>query len=327
MRTKVIVALLVVFIPAAICNVEAQQPAKIPKVGFLVVTPRSFFTDRMESFQQGLQSLGYIEGKNVNIEYRYAEGQLERLPELAKELVAANVDVIVTTSRPGILAVKSATRIIPIVFSGVQDPVAMGIIDSLARPGGNATGLSILAPELGGKRLEILKETVPRVVRVAFFLGPGQGVGGVAVEATHSAARGLGLQLKPLNVRDSKDVDKAFETALAEKVQCILTNPSPVLNTHRLRIVELATKNRLPGMYAAPEFVEAGGLMSYTPSYTEQFRRAAVYVEKILKGAKPADLPVEQPMKFDFVVNLKTAKQIGITIPPNVLVRADRVIK
>jgi putative ABC transport system substrate-binding protein len=327
MRKEIIVALLAIFSSAAICTVGAQQPTKIPTVGFLVVAPRSFFTDRIESFRQGLQSLGYIEGKAINIEYRYAEGKLDRLPELAKELVAANVDVIVTTSRPGILAVKSATRTIPIVFSGVQDPVAMGLIDSLARPGGNATGLSILAPELGGKRLEILKETVPRVVRVAFFLGPSQGVGGDAVEATRSAARGLGLQLKPLNVRDSKDLDKAFETAIAEKVQCILTNPSPVINTHRLRIVELATKNRLPGMYAAPEFVEAGGLMSYTPSYTEQFRRAAVYVDKILKGAKPADLPVEQPMKFEFVVNLKTAKQIGLTIPQWTLMKADRVIR
>jgi putative ABC transport system substrate-binding protein len=315
-----------VMLLAVAVTAQAQQPTKIPKVGFLVVTPQSFFADRIESFRQGLRSLGYVEGKNITIEFRYAEGKLDRLPELAKELVAINVNVIVTTSRPGVLAVQSATRTIPIVFGGIQDPVTAGIIDSLARPGGNATGLSILGPELGGKRLELLKETVPKVTRVAFLLGPGQGVRD-AVEPTHSAARGLGLQLRPHNVRDSVDVDKAFETAIAEKVQCILTNPSPVVNTHRLRIVELATKNRLPGMYAAPEFVEAGGLMSYTPSYTEQLRRAAVYVDKLLKGAKPADLPVEQPMKFEFIVNLKAAKQIGLTIPPNVLVRAGRVIK
>jgi putative ABC transport system substrate-binding protein len=307
---------------------QAQRPTKIPKIGFLVVPPQSFFADRMESFRQGLQKLGYVEGENIIIEYRYAEGKLDRLPELAKELVAVKVDVIVTTSTQSVVAVKSATRSIPIVFGGVQDPVAAGIIDSLARPGGNATGLSILAPELGGKRLELLKEAVPRVTRVALFWSPGaQGVGGDAVKATHSAARGLGLQLKSLEVRESKDVEKAFETAIAEKAQCILTNPSPVINTHRLRIVELAIKHRLPGMYAAPEFVDAGGLMSYTPSYTEQFRRAAVYVDKILKGTKPSDLPVEQPMKFDFWINLKTAKQIGLTIPPNLLVRADKVIR
>jgi putative ABC transport system substrate-binding protein len=328
MRREIIVALLALFVLATTFPVEAQQPTKTPKVGFLVVPPQSFFADRMQSFRQGLKSLGYVEGKNILIEYRYAEGKLDRLPELAKELVAVKVDVIVTTSTQSVVAVKNATRTIPIVFGGVQDPVAAGIIDSLARPGGNATGLSILAPELGGKRLELLKEAVPRATRVAFFWSPGaQGVGSDAVKATHTAARGLGLQLKSLEVRESKDVDKAFETAIAEKVQCILTNPSPVINTHRLRIVELATKNRLPGMYAAPEFVDAGGLMSYTPSYTEQFRRAAVYVDKILKGAKPGDLPVEQPMKFEFVVNLKTAKQIGLTIPPNVLVRADKVIR
>jgi ABC-type uncharacterized transport system substrate-binding protein len=313
---------------ASVRLANAQQPAKIPKIGFLVVPPQSFFADRMESFRQGLESLGYVEGKNIIIEYRYAEGKLDRLPELAKELVGVKIDVIVTTSTQGVVAAKNATRTIPIVFGGVQDPVAGGIIDSLAQPGGNATGLSILATELGGKRLELLKEAVPRVTRVAFLWGPGpQGVASDAVRATHSAARTLGLQLTSLEVREPKDVEKAFEATSEKRLQALLTNPSASINSHRTRIVELATKKRLPGMYAAPEFVEVGGLMSYTPSYTDQFRRAAVYVDKILKGTKPADLPVEQPMKFEFIINLKAAKQIGLTIPPNVLARADKVIK
>jgi putative tryptophan/tyrosine transport system substrate-binding protein len=307
---------------------EAQQPNKVPKIGFLVVPSRSFFADRMESFRQGLHSLGYVEGKNILIEYRYAEGKLDRLPELAKELVGLKVDVIVTTATQSVLALKNATRTVPIVFAAVQDPVAAGIIDSLAQPGGNATGLSILAPELGGKRLELLKEVVPRANRVAFFWNPGpQGVASDAVKATHTAAHALGLQLKSLEVRDSKDFEKAFDAALGERVQSLLTNPSPFINTHHRRIIEFATKNRLPAMYAGPEFVDAGGLMSYAPNYTDQFRRAAVYVDKILKGAKPADLPVEQPTKFEFIINLKAAKQIGLTIPPNVLARADKVIK
>jgi putative ABC transport system substrate-binding protein len=308
--------------------VQAQQPSKVSKIGFLVVPSRSFFADRMESFRQGLKSLGYVEGKNILIEYRYAEGKLDRLPELAKELVGVKVDVIVTTSTPSVLAAKNATGTIPIVFATVQDPVADGIIDSLARPGGNATGLSILAPELGGKRLEILKEAVPGITRVAFLWSSRpQGVASDAVKVTQTAAHTLGLQLKSLEVRDSRDFEKAFEASLAERVQSLLTNPSPVINTHRTRIVEFATKNRLPAMYAAPEFVDSGGLMSYTPNYTDQFRRAATYVDKILKGAKPADLPVEQPTKFEFIINLKAAKQIGLIISPNVLARADRVIK
>ena len=317
-------AVLFALCPAA----EAQQPSKIPKIGFLVVPSRSFFADRLESFRQGLHSLGYVEGKNVVIEYRYAEGNLDRLPELAKELIGVEVDVIVTTSTQSVLALINATRTTPIVFAAVQDPVAAGIINTLARPGGNVTGLSTFAPELGGKRLELLKETVPRTTRVAFFWNTGAlGAASEAVKATHSAAQALGLQLKSLEVRDSKGFEKSFNAALAERVQSILTNPSPFINTHGTRIIKFATINRLPAMYTAPELVDAGGLMAYTPSYTDQFRRAAVYVDKILKGAKPADLPVEQPTKFELVINLKAAKQIGITIPLNVLAGADRVIK
>jgi putative ABC transport system substrate-binding protein len=328
MKKQIFALALSAMLSALSFPLEAQQPSKVAKIGFLVVPSKSFFANRMESFQQGLHSLGYVEGKNLVIEYRYAEGKLDRLPELAKELVSVKVDVIVTTSSLSVLAVKNATSIIPIVFAAIQDPVTDGIIDSLARPGGNVTGLSILA-ELGGKRLELLKEVAPGVTRVAFLWGPGSQrvTSPESVKATHTAAHALGLQLQSLEVRDSKDLEKAFEAALAERVQSLLTNPHPVINTHRTRIVEFATKNRLPAMYAGPEFVDAGGLMSYTPSYTDQFRRAAVYVDKILKGANPAELPVEQPMKFEFIINLKAAKQIGLTIPPNVLARADRVIR
>jgi putative tryptophan/tyrosine transport system substrate-binding protein len=307
---------------------EAQQPKKIPRVGFLIAPSRSFFSGRAELFRQGLRDLGYIEGKNIVIEYRYAEGNLGRLPDLAAELVSLKVDVIVATSTPSVLAAKNATQIIPIVFATVQDPVASGLVDSLAVPGGNVTGLSILAPELGGKRLELLKEAVPRITRVAFLWGSGAPeASAITVKATQAAARALGLQCQSIEVRDSKGFDSAFEAATKERAQALLTSPGPVINTHQARIVEFAAKNRLPAMYAGPEFVDAGGLMSYAPNYTDQYRRAATYVDKILKGAKPADLPVEQPTKFEFIINLKTAKQIGLTIPPNVLVRADKVIK
>jgi len=327
--SKGVVGFALCSILVALCvSAEGQQPSKVPKIGFLVVPSRSFFADRMESFRQGLHSLGYVEGKNILIEYRYAEGNLDRLAELAKELVGVKVDLIVTTSTPSVLAAKNMTRTIPIVFAGVADPVASGIIDSLARPGGNATGLSILGPELGGKRLELLKEAVPGTTRVAFLWNSGpQGVASDAVKATETAAHALALQVKSLEVRDSKDFEKAFAAALRERVQSVLTNPGPVINTHRTRIVEFATENRLPAMYATPEFVEAGGLMSYALNYTDLFRRAATYVDRILKGAKPADLPVEQPTKFELVINLKAAKQIGLTIPPNVLARADKVLK
>ena len=306
---------------------EAQQAGKVPKIGFLVVPPRSFFADRMESFRQGLHSLGYVEGKNILIEYRYAEGKLDRLPELAIELVAVNVDVIVTTTTQSVLAAKNATRTIPIVFAGVQDAVASGIVDSLAQPGGNATGLSLLAPELGGKRLELLKEAVPKIARVAFLRGWESGGAEVTLKETQAAARALGLQCQTIEVGDSKGLDSAFKAATKDRAQALLTSPGAIINTLQAQIIEFAAKNRLPAMYAGPEFVDAGGLMSYAPSYTDLYRHVAIYVDKILKGAKPADLPVEQPTKFEFIINLKTAKQIGLTIPPNVLARADRVIK
>jgi putative ABC transport system substrate-binding protein len=325
MKAKILVYALPALILTAIHIAEAQQSIKIPRIGFLVVPSRSFFADRMESFRQELHSLGYVEGKNILIEYRYAEGKLDRLPELAKELVGVKVDLIVTTSTQSVLAAKNATRTIPIVFAAVQDPVASGIVNSLARPGGNATGSSILGPDLGGKRLELLKEVVPKITQVAFLSGliatP------VTVKETQAAAQALGLQFQSLEVGDSKDFDRAFEAITKNPAQALLTNPGAIINSHQARIIQFAAKNRLPAMYAGPEFVDAGGLMSYAPSYTDLFRRAAVYVDKILKGVKPAELPVEQPTKFEFVINLKAAKQIGLTIPPNVLARADKVIR
>ena len=316
--------LLILLTLASVHLAEAQQANKVPRIGFLVVPSRTFFANRIESFRQGLQSLGYVEGKNVVIEYRYAEGNLDRLPELAKELVGVKGEVIVTTTGSSVLVVKNATRTIPVVFAGIQDPVASGIVDSLARPGGNATGLSIVATELGGKRLELLKETVPRIARVVFLW---QSASTVTVNETQAAARALGLQCQSHEVRDSKSVDNALVAATKERAQALLTSPSPIVNTHQARIIEFAAKNRLPAMYAGPEFVDAGGLMSYAPSYTDLYRRVAYFVDKILKGAKPADLPVEQPKKVELIINLKTAKQIGLTVPPNVLARADRVIR
>jgi putative tryptophan/tyrosine transport system substrate-binding protein len=237
------------------------------------------------------------------------------------------VDVIVTSATPSVLAVKKATSTIPIVFVSASDPVASGLVASLARPGGNITGLTILAVELSGKRLELLKEAVPNVTRVAFLWNSANPAQGLQWKETQAAAQALGLQLQSLEVRSSNDFDSGFEAALRERAQALITAPEPLVNTHLKRIVEFAVKNRLPAMYANPQFVDAGGLMSYAPDYTAQFRRAAIYVDKILKGAKPADLPVEQPTKFEFIINLKAAKQIGLTIPPNVLARADRVIR
>jgi putative ABC transport system substrate-binding protein len=326
MKKKIVFLTLCAMLLALCVPALAQQSGKMYRVGFLVTPSRSFFTARMEGFQQGLRNLGYIEGKNIVIEYRYAEGKADRLPKLAEELVSLRVDLIIT-SGPALWAAKNATKTIPIVFTGVQDPVATGVVDSLAKPGGNVTGLSILAPELGGKRLELLKEVVPKITRVAFLwagLGPGASL---SVKETQAAAQALGLQLQSLEVRDLNDFDSAFEAITKNRAQALLTNPGPVINTHQARIVEFAAKNRLPAMYAAPESLDAGGLMSYGPNPTDQYRRAAYFVDKILKGTKPADLPVEQPKKFEFIINLKAAKQIGLTIPPNVLARADKVIK
>jgi putative tryptophan/tyrosine transport system substrate-binding protein len=305
---------------------EAQQPGKVPRIGVLAPGSSAFPTSaRYDSFRQGLRELGYIEGKSIFIEIRYAEGKQDRLSDFATELVKLKVDVIVTSTTPGVRAAKKATSAIPIVFWAVADPVRAGLVSSLARPGGNITGLSILSPELDGKRLELLKESFPKITRVAHFRDANApGTGSAEMQAAASA---LGLQLQSLDVRSAKDFDGAFEAVLKERAQALSTAAGPVISINQQRIVAFAAKNRLPAIYPYSEFIDAGGLMFYGVNFSDLYRRAATYVDKILKGAKPADLPVEQPTKFEFIINLITAKQIGVTIPPNVLARADRVIR
>ena len=311
-----------------ICGVavEAQQPAGIPRIGILLTASASSFSARVEAFRRRLRELGYVEGKNLVIEYRYAEGKLERLPDLAAELVRLRVDVIVTTG-PGILAAKKASATIPTVFGAASDPVGSGFVSSLARPGGNITGLSSMGPDLDGKRLELLKEAFPKVARVAFLWESGSTRGNLPLTNMEAAAKPLGLKLLSLEVRSLDDFESAFARAKRDGAQALITFPRPLINTQQRQVLDFAAKNRLPAMYATSEFVEAGGLMSYAPSYTDLFRRAADFVDKILKGTKPADIPVEQPTKFEFVINVKAAKQIGLTIPPKVLAQADKVIK
>jgi len=305
----------------------AQQPTKIPRIGFLLATSPSSNAARYEAFRQGLRELGYVEGKNLVIDRRFAEGKLDRLPSLAAELVRLNVDVIVTSGGISTRAAKEATVTIPIVMVQDNDPVANGFVASLARPGGNITGLATLAPELSGKRLELLKEIVPRLSRVAVFgtsINPGNAQ---SLKEIQLAAGAFKVQLQYLDVLEPKDIETAFRAATKGRADAVIVLVSSVLNSHRTQVVELAVKARLPVIYPFLEFVEAGGLMTYGVNFTDLYRRAATYVDKILKGRTPADLPVEQPMKFEFIVNLKAAKQIGLTIPPNVLVRANKVIR
>jgi putative tryptophan/tyrosine transport system substrate-binding protein len=319
-----VIAFVVVVVGAV---AHAQQPKKVPRVGFLSSLSPSSISARTEAFRQGLHELGYMEGKNIVIEYRYAEGKTERLPELATELVRLKVDVIVTGGPAVNRFAKEATAAIPIVLAFDNDPVANGFATSLARPGGNITGLSTLAPEISGKRLELLKEIVPRLSRVA-VLGNSTIPGNAqALRETELAAGTFGVKLQYLDIRNPNEIETAFRAASKGHVEAVLVLQSQVVTSHPKEFVELAAKSRLPATYWSPEFVEAGGLMAYSVSITDLFRRAATYVDKILKGAKPADLPVEQPTRFEFIVNLKAAKQIGLTIPPNVLARADRVLK
>jgi ABC-type uncharacterized transport system substrate-binding protein len=318
------VVALIIF--AAAFTTEAQQPARIPRIGILVAPSASSYTARVEAFRQRLRELGYVEGKNILIEYRYAEGKLERLPDLATELVRLKVDVIVTHG-PAILAAKKASATIPNVFTSADDPVGSGFVSSLARPGGNITGLSTMAPDLNGKRLELLKEAFPKVARVAFLWAPRGTTGNLTLTDMEAAAKALGVKLQSLEVRSLDDFDSAFARAKKEGAQALITTPHPLITTQQRQVLDFAAKNRLPAMYPDSEFVEAGGLMSYAPNYADLWRRAADFVDKILKGTKPADISVEQPRKFELVINLKTAKQTGVTIPQSVLSRADKVIK
>jgi putative ABC transport system substrate-binding protein len=310
-------------------SAHAQQPKKISRIGYLARrdVPTAATPDAsVEALRQGLRDLGYIEGKNILIEPRYAEGMENRLLTLAAELVRLEVDVIVSPTLPGIRAAKQATKTIPIVMVTQTDPVSNGLIDSLARPGGNITGLARLTRELSGKRLELFKEAVPQISHVGILSDAN--ASSSSFKEYETVARALKIQLQSLEVRGpDPDFDTAFQTAAKGRVNALITSSAVLLVSYPKRIADLAKKNRLPSMYERSDYVEAGGLMSYAASDVEAFRRAAVYVDKILKGAKPADLPVEQPTKFEFIINLKTAKQIGLTIPPNVLARADRVIR
>jgi putative tryptophan/tyrosine transport system substrate-binding protein len=306
---------------------EAQQPKKVPRIGYLAGASHAAIAFRLEAFRQGLRELGYLEGKNIGIEYRYSEGNFRRQKELAFELARANVDVIVTSGPASTRAAKEATATIPIIMTFDSDPVGSGSVASLARPGGNITGLSTLAPEISGKQLELLKEIVPKLSRVA-VIGSSANPGNAQVlKGMEAAAQVFSVKLQNLDILDPKELETVFRAALNERVDAVVALAGTVIIAQRAQIAELAIKSRLPAIYERREYVEAGGLMSYGVSITDLDRRAATYVDKILKGAKPAELPVEQPKKFEFIINLKAAKQIGLTIPPNVLARADKVIK
>jgi|SRR5689334_1178215 putative tryptophan/tyrosine transport system substrate-binding protein len=312
----------------AVCvSVRAQQPQKIHRIGVLGATSPATIAARLDAFRQGLRELGYIEGKNIVVEYRYADGKLNRVPALAAEMVRLNVEVILTGGSAATRPAKEATTTIPIVMAQDTDPVGNGFVTSLARPGGNITGLSIVAPEIGGKQLELLKESVPKLLRVVVPSNPDEASYAQLRKETELAAKALKIETQFLDARGPQDIDTAFREATKRRADAILVPTMPIVAAQRAQIADLAVKNRLPAMYGQPEYVELGGLMFYGASINDLFRRAATYVDKILKGAKPADLPVEQPTKFELVINLKAAKQIGLTIPPNVLARADRVIR
>jgi putative ABC transport system substrate-binding protein len=308
---------------------EAQQTGKVPRIGFLGGRTPSDTSPLLDAFRQGLRELGWVEGQNIVIDYRYAEGRFDRLPELAAELVRLKVDIIVAAGgTPTAAAAKNATGTIPIVMIAVRDPVGTGLIASLARPGGNVTGLSDSAGlEIFGKQLEQLKEAVPKVRRVAILSNPANLYHPLAIRELNAAARSLGVQLQLLEARGPNEFDGAFAAMAKERVGALLVLPDAMFNLHRTRLADLAARSRLPAAYGWREYVEAGGLMSYGPSLRDLYRRSATFVDKILKGAKPGDLPVEQPTKFELVINLKTAKALGLTIPQSLLQRADELIQ
>ena len=304
---------------------DAQQAGKVPRVAYLSLRPGP--SPNIEAFEQGLRDLGYVEGRNIAVEYRDAGGNPDRFPALSAELVRLKVDVIVTASTPAVLALKNATGTIPIVFAAASDPIASRLVSSLMRPGGNVTGLSSVSPEVGRKRLAFFKETFSKISRVGVLWDPTSGLNAVEWTETEVAARALGVELLSLEVRRANDFPPAFDSAIRKRTGGPIVLRNPLSDNLRQRVADLAVKSRMPAIYNDRGFVEAGGLMSYGPDLADLYRRAAFYVDKILKGARPADLPVEEPTKFELVINLNTAKQIGVTIPPEVLMRADKLIK
>ena len=327
MSKKVIRLALGAMLLALCFPAEAQQPAKVPRIGVLSPFSPSDTAPWYQAFLQGLRELGWVEGKNISIEYRYAEGKADRLPELAADLVRLKVDIVVANGTPDGLAAKNATKTIPIVLASAGDPVATGLVESLARPGSNITGLSQTAGEMHGKRLELLKDMVPKVSRVAVIWNPQTLTSTLAWKEIQLPARALGVQLHSLEVRSAADLDKAFEDATRALAGALAIMPGPLFVGNLKRLADLAAKHRLPSIFHLTEFVDSGGLMTYGADRSDLFRRAATYVDKILKGTKPADLPVEQPTKFELVINLKTAKALGLTIPQSLLLRADEVIQ
>jgi len=327
MRRKFLCLALMALLFGPYFSAEAQQLSELARIGYLTGSSIAVISDRTEAFRQGLRDLGYVDGKNIKIVWESADGKLDRLPALAAELVRLKVDIIVTTGAAPTRAAKQATKTVPIIMAQDIDPVGSGFVASLARPGGNITGLSSLSVDISGKRLELLKEIVPKLSHVTVFgtltvPGTSQALGEM-----EAAAGAFGVRLQYLNVAASTDIEPSFRALERKNGDAVLLLQSFVLNSQRRQITNLALKSRLPAIYYAPEWVEDGGLLSYGVSFSDLNRRAATYVDKILKGVKPADLPVEQPTKFDLVINLNTAKQIGLTIPPNVLARADRVIR
>jgi putative tryptophan/tyrosine transport system substrate-binding protein len=320
--TSIFFLALSVFIPILNISSQAQQPGKVPHIGFLSLSGAN-----QEAFRHGLRDLGYIEGKNIAIESRTAANRADRLSVLAGELVDLKVDVIVAAGSQAVHAAQRTTKSIPIVMTSSSDPVGTGFVASLAHPGGNITGLSLVGPDLSTKRLEMLKEVILGVSRVAVFWNPDDPAAKISLRETEDAAKAQAMHLQILEIREASDFESAFRAANKGRARALILLPAPIVATQAKQIAELALKNNLPAISPVSEFPNAGGLMSYGANLADLYRRAATYVDKILKGAKPADLPVEQPTKFELVINLKTAKQIGLTIPPNVLARADKVIK
>ena len=328
-RRLTCLGILVIAFMLVVCAVlaQAQQPTKVPRIGFQLDAPTSAVTARIEAFRQGFRELGYIEGKNIIIEWRSAEGKPERRSEIAAELVRLKVDVIVSAGPTVTRAVKEATSTIPIVMAQDPDPIGNGFVASLGRPGGNITGLATLSTEISGKQLELLKEIVPKLSRVAVIGNSTNPGDSQALREIVLAAGSFEIYLRYLDVLDPKDLETTFRSAAKGRADALVLLGNPILNAHRKPIVDLAAKHRLPAINSRPEYIESGGLMYYGTSYNDSFRRAATYVDKILKGAKPAELPVEQATKFELIVNLKAAKQIGLTIPQRALARADKVIR
>jgi putative tryptophan/tyrosine transport system substrate-binding protein len=308
-------------------STEAQQPTKIPQIGYLSYGSEEIDKSLVAALQQGLRELGYLEGRNIVIEQRYAAGRSEKLPEVLSELIRLKLDVLVTAGDPAAHAAKKATSAIPIVMVTSPDPVGTGLIASLAHPGGNVTGLSDFHGGVITKRLEVLKDVVPLMSRLAVLLNPANRSNPLQLKDIQAAAPAFHVKIIPLEVKGPEDIDDTFATIRKERPGALLVVGDRLFATHQTRIFEFVGKTRLPAIYSQRGYVDAGGLMSYGANFADQYRRAATYVDKILKGAKPADLPVEQPMKFEFIINLKAAKQIGLTVPPNVLARADKVIK